>query len=355
MEEIVKSYPNPYPYQGSEGAASASRMTWVSPSRVHAHNKAYDEFKESVGATAQLAVDIIERQKSVDMIAKRAAQLYRFTRHLAHFRFSEAARELGLQVTKRKGNRYWVRGQNRTLLSGKDGSARRDPFLPYDGPTREIILKRKAKSFGSNFLEFHFGWAPTVKGIGESMEVLQSPTTPHSRGPCKGKGFHKTPYPPTGTAGSVVDYGKPRYSVYNVHGWMTGVVIRGNVKVIDPNLYKWNAMGLVNPASIVWELIPFSFIVDWFANVGQCLAAWNDFVGLELSEVTETEFTRIQRDSIYRADWTVYLSMAHYEYVQVKRTLGLTTPTLVLRPPKWPSVTRGLTAISLLTLALRRN
>jgi hypothetical protein len=38
--------------------------------------------------------------------------------------------------------------------------------------------------------------------------------------------------------------------------------------------------GLANPIEAAWELIPFSFIIDWFVNVGNTIAAWTPNYGL---------------------------------------------------------------------------
>lgn len=35
-----------------------------------------------------------------------------------------------------------------------------------------------------------------------------------------------------------------------------------------------NILGFSNVAESLWEIVPFSFIVDWFANVGQTISAW---------------------------------------------------------------------------------
>lgn len=38
-----------------------------------------------------------------------------------------------------------------------------------------------------------------------------------------------------------------------------------------------NELGFTDPASIVWELLPLSFVVDWFVNVGQVLQSLHEF------------------------------------------------------------------------------
>jgi len=39
----------------------------------------------------------------------------------------------------------------------------------------------------------------------------------------------------------------------------------------NPLLYTLDQLGLTNPASIAWELVPYSFVVDWFLPIGDYL------------------------------------------------------------------------------------
>lgn len=54
----------------------------------------------------------------------------------------------------------------------------------------------------------------------------------------------------------------------------TGVLVR-----ID-SINKLNVWGLDAILSSAWELVPFSFILDWFFNVGKTIAAWSPKSGL---------------------------------------------------------------------------
>lgn len=47
-------------------------------------------------------------------------------------------------------------------------------------------------------------------------------------------------------------------------------------------------LGLTNPASLAWELMPYSFIVNWFVDIGSFLAQFDTFAGLRLIEMSET-------------------------------------------------------------------
>lgn len=42
-----------------------------------------------------------------------------------------------------------------------------------------------------------------------------------------------------------------------------------------------DSYGLLNPLSVAWELVPLSFVVDWFAPIGNTLAALSATAGLE--------------------------------------------------------------------------
>jgi hypothetical protein len=41
-----------------------------------------------------------------------------------------------------------------------------------------------------------------------------------------------------------------------------------NFEVDNPFLYSLSQLGLTNPLNVAWELVPFSFVVDWFIPIG---------------------------------------------------------------------------------------
>jgi hypothetical protein len=62
-----------------------------------------------------------------------------------------------------------------------------------------------------------------------------------------------------------------------------------------------NIWGLTQPVEAIWELIPFSFIIDWFFNVGETLASFTPNYGIESLAswytVVDTKYQRISRSS----------------------------------------------------------
>lgn len=60
-------------------------------------------------------------------------------------------------------------------------------------------------------------------------------------------------------------------------------------RVFDPNVRGTNALGLTNPALVVWELIPYSFVFDWFIPVGDFIAAQTALGGLTFVDGSYTK------------------------------------------------------------------
>lgn len=51
-------------------------------------------------------------------------------------------------------------------------------------------------------------------------------------------------------------------------------------------------LGFTNPAALVWELVPFSFVVDWFLSIGDWLKSLDPCTGHQVEWVTRTVFIK---------------------------------------------------------------
>jgi len=300
--------------------------------------KAYGEFSQNARETASLAVNIAERKQAIDMMASRAAQILRFAKNLRSFRFVDAARDLGLRViTQKDSRRYW---RARVRAGSVD---------------REIVLKKRLRSFGRNYLEFHFGWEPLVKDIGSVIEMLHDTPFKGLRKTVKGRGSSKETKPSAPTTMADFDIVTLAYMPKQ------RVQLIADIVITDPNIFRLNQLGFVNPAVIAWELVPFSFVVDWFSNVGMVLSSYTDFVGMSLQNACTTSFAEYNSTLYYNGrdpnNWygRIIAPYAESKAITVLRSQGVTMPNLVLRPPKWPSVVRGATAISLLSQFLGKH
>lgn len=51
-------------------------------------------------------------------------------------------------------------------------------------------------------------------------------------------------------------------------------------------------LGFTNPVDLAWELLPYSFVVDWFLPIGPLLESLSSFDGLAFMDGYEIQFTR---------------------------------------------------------------
>jgi hypothetical protein len=301
--ELYKSN-DPYSTKGTQNVPYWVDTECNDASYAKAYAKLVNALKKD---SAQMAVSLAERKQALDMIAKRSIQLMQFSRALRKFRFGEACDILGIS---RKSQPKGVRA--------------------------------KGSSFGSNFLEFHFGWSPLIGDIGNAVETLQKGLPPFRVSTSCTSKRKFTEY--TGSGFSYCEW-KHDVSV----SWR----LTTEVEVSNPNLWLANQLGFVNPALVVWELVPFSFLLDWFVNVSDFLSSFTEFWGLSFQRPFRTRLQNYSRSGCYiqHPDREYWLG----RYVLVQRIPGsFPGPALRVRSPWALSPTRGLTAISLLLQQLRK-
>lgn len=339
---------------GTANCGTYSFDVTSSPLYAQAHAAAYSRFKDALFETADLGVSLAERKQSVDMVSQRALQILNAARHLKSFRFTQAIQALGLEVLSKKETprlfRAVVRRPGGSVVTRKRGgkTSIKRRFRPvYE---KEITLRKSAKSFGKNFLEIHFGWSPLVQDIGNAVEVMHSPVFKGLGKVVKARGSANQQKPLAPTTMS-------NYSLTSQFYWTTKVQLISDVTVTDPNLLNLSRLGFVNPASLLWETVPFSFLVDWFVNVGDVLNSYTDFVGMNLNNSCTTVYSVIKEDRYYKGNvpgaGIQIRPINTRTYVSVKRSTGISGPTLQIKPFNGFSLARGVTAVSLLTQFLR--
>lgn len=272
-----------------------------SPVREQVENRALDVFTSRLGEAAALGVDFAERRQSIDMIVKRTTQLIGFTRSLRKGDFRTAGRYLGVDHTPKR--------------------------------------VRPGKQLANNWLEYHFGWEPLIKDIHQAVEVLQGGVPPAR---VKGKAARsKTVESHTSGIGSGT-----------IWYWTHQVCCGAEVSVSNPNLWLANQMGLINPAVVAWELVPFSFVVDWFVPVGNFLSSFTTTAGLNVQRQFTTH--KVTVIDLFHTDGidgshTSGGSRTLRRSFAMNRISSLPSYHLIL--PKslgLPSVSRAATAVSLL-------
>lgn len=282
-------------------------------------NTCKDKTSSSLGST------LAEWRQSEQMIVLRAGQILSALRALKSGNINKLGRALGISTNvqgfrrKRKFfRRRWAKSWNKF----------KDERIPL--PDR---IRKWSKDLSNLWLEFHFGWAPLLGDIHTACNVLKS-NPPAQRVTATGKAVYQ------------FTRGRGNYDWSTIGFYETRAKIGAEVHVSNANLALANQLGLVNPASVAWEVVPFSFIVDWFIPVGKFLESWTDMLGYTVRYAYNTTYCQAKSSQVYKQ--APFPSLGGEAVgVGLYRRLGIPAYRFVRPPFNGFSVARGATAIGL--------
>ena len=288
-----------------------------------ASNTARSRFVDAVRDknTAALAVTIAEWEQSNKMIALRAGQLFNAMKKL------------------KRGDISGVRSLPQIRQDFKDAKK---------GAEYQRVMKRLRKEprnfragsvdVSNKWLEYHFGWVPLIQDIYQATQVLTSNPPSHK---VSGSGKYLEPV----QVGNFVPNNHTNRGLYECR-----VKVGAEVYVSNPNLALANQLGLVNPATVAWEVVPFSFVVDWFFTVGKTLDSFSDLLGYSIRNPYTTTVRKCK-------DWQHWFneagnpvpgSLSINHAIWLRRVMSIPTYKFTALPFKGFSPARGATAIALL-------
>lgn len=279
-------------------------------------NRARAKFVNDVSSNAAWLANIFEGTQSIQMMANRLTQIGRAFGYMRKGLVYNAAKTLGC----------------------------------LGDPRTHALVKKRTKPrpsahWSSNtWLEFHFGWEPLVKDIYESADFLS-------------RDFGDLPVVGKASMSDELvlkeDYtvGNSRYINNALHSIKCHAHMKATIRVTNPNLFLCARMGLLNPVSVVWELVPFSFVVDWFANVGQFIEQYSELQGaVLLNPCYSFAFSDTCSSSLeqryYGAFYDLQIGCTWSKFGE--RKLTIPDVKLGIRPAKRLSIVRAATAIALL-------
>ena len=234
---------------------------WHQPSITSASNKALDKVYDQMNQASDLLVAWKERQSAIDLVTSNVGRLVRIAR---------AVKKRDPKIVRR--------------------------VLQHNPKAKDVI-----KTPSGLWLEYHFAILPTISDIHHACGVL---------------GFEFPIQDVTGVGsskenvmGQRYDYGQPYDPDHNSQDqWFKTIVkMGGKITAINPNVQLATMLGFGQPLSVAYEMLPFSWFIDYFANVGQLINNLEpQFPGITISD----KYTTIIQEGTQRFRNAYYYSSA---------------------------------------------
>jgi hypothetical protein len=197
------------------GVTCWESFAWNAADDLRLQSKLVAQIK---GHEFNLAVDLAQANQLVTMCAKTIRSLGRSLLHLKRGNVAAALRELGAD------------GKNKKL---------------------------KSKDVSSRWLEIQYGWLPSIGSAYQAAKAFEALSMGRTnRIVAKHQKFRN------GQAScSPGNYSVPAYYLCR----------KKIVCELEEELSFARSLGLMDPLQVAWELLPFSFVLDWFLPIGTYL------------------------------------------------------------------------------------
>lgn len=288
---------------------------------ARATGKVIDEVKNEA---FNLANDIGEYRQTVDMFRTNARRLASAFRALRRGDIRSVGRNIQLRLSHRSA-------------------------LVRKGP------KDFARNAGSYWLEMQYGWLPLVSDVYDAVEHLDNSIDGQVLRK-KASRTSRSGYSEERTGAGITMYNEASSTKNRAR-----IILE--YRVDRRALVSLNDWGVTNPLDLAWELMPYSFVVDWFLPVGNYLSRLDAFLGVTFVRGTQSTL----RDSYlkrsyyakeppvgYDFQWSVG-GEDSWHYTDYVRTMLSAFPSVPLPRLKNPVSPKHIAnAISLLAQAFLR-
>jgi hypothetical protein len=158
---------------------------------------------------------------------------------------------------------------------------------------------RASQGLAENWLALQYGWKPLLQDIRDTLQSLaDSISVGGFVNVATGKGTADsqvvTKIPLTYLSPAVV-YAE------QVQSTLSHCKIKLYYEIADPLRQFMGQTGFTNPINLAWEVLPFSFVADWFIPIGPFLETLSAWDGLKFRGGSQVLFTR--RTTVITADY----------------------------------------------------
>lgn len=255
---------------------------------------------------------IAQTQLYLDFNGSESMRLYNNAYARLRGRLYKGSAALGVTVGTYKESRQMVVDRAKQLALRADEAA-----------ARLATARNKRKVLSGTYLEVIFGWTPLLADIHAATSTVINQDPVITRVPITGR-----------SATTLVDElvatsaGGKKYRTGKL-----ACACSAMVSVRNQNLWLAERAGLLNGAAVVWDLVPWSFVVNMFMNTGQLVGTVTDFAGLTFENTSVTHSFRGVYDGYGRFGGAeMHLRRA---VIVKRRTVGqLPPPTFMFKLPE---------------------
>jgi hypothetical protein len=212
---------------------------------------------------------------------------------------------------------------------------------------QDKILGRKENS--QRWLAMQYGWTPLMSDVDSAARILAE-----GLGDWRYGASYERAYP-YGWAFS----GLPSYMQVERKG-VRKLRLRLDFEVDNSNAMTFDQLGLTSAPAIVWELVPWSFVVDWFVPIGDWLSSLGLLIGADFKGGSFTDYYKYTDRLIGFTDVAINASYVQTYVAGHRRTtmrvnrsvISSPIPSIINFPDFKPSLARMTSGIALLSQAV---
>lgn len=192
----------------------------------------------------------------------------------------------------------WRQSRDMIISRSSNLATRLDRTYKYldRNQTKRLWVKRAKEPAANAVLETKFGWLPLFQDLHNACLTLFSDGIP----PVWITGRH------TGNYDWFSQSGDQNRAVRERCYGTARVTVAATCSVSNPNLWLLNHLGLINPLSVAWDAIPWSFVVGMFGNFQALLEQFTAEVGLDVRNKSTTRSFALTYDNFRYSPSGVY-------------------------------------------------
>lgn len=302
---------------------------------------------------ASTGVFLAESGKTAAHLAHTATRVYNALRALKKCRFGEFTSALGITVTENRVSKYYT---NMRVYHGQKGSG-----FAYDSRSkfsREQQQGRFSDFAAKTWLEYAYGWKPLLKDVYDHAVALENVANTYGLVMRRAISSAKTSKTTVKNFLVLSDLVRFNKNVVSNNSLRLCVEFRLPTGVVGVT----RAFGLTDPLSVAWEVIPFSFVVDWFYPIGnflESIASYNNLVFHRGYKIVLNTYSGSNKGSPgpYKPNWagdstltidgvSLTSKIESFSFVRSNLTSFPTVPYPKLKDPR--SIAHGISAVALL-------